>query len=150
MATQENKLNNEAVLKMIRVSASLIKLGDRFFKKYDVTTAQYNVLTILDSSKSPVNQTELGTQLVVSRSDITGIVDRLEKLGYVKRGDSPTDRRVKFIALTEKGSLLIKKVEGAYFATVKHILRLLTQKEKNLLIEITNKIENSVGGGKDA
>ncbi len=144
MTTKENELNNEAILKMIRVSNSLIKTADRFFKQYNVTTAQYNVLVILNSSEGKVNQSGLGNQLVVSRSDVTGIIDRLEKLGYVKREDSGEDRRVKFIALTEKGRNLIKKVEDSYFETLKHAVRFLNDKSKNNLLEITGKIEKAV------
>ena len=34
---------------------------------------------------------------------VTGLIDRLEKSGYVKRSDHPNDRRVYLIHLTEKG-----------------------------------------------
>ena len=37
-------------------------------------------------------------------SNITGIVDRMESRGLIERRDSPSDRRVKLIALTDEGS----------------------------------------------
>lgn len=145
MTTAENELNNLAILKMIRIANSLVKEGDRFFKQYGVTTSQYNVLVILNYSKTKINQSDLGTQLVVSRSDITGIVDRLEKLGYAKREDSPEDRRVKFISITERGKSLIKKVENNYFTNLKNIVRFLTNKDKENLTDITDKLEKAIG-----
>lgn len=43
-------------------------------------------------------------------SNITGIVDRLESRGLIERRDSPTDRRVKLIALTEEGAEVRRRV----------------------------------------
>jgi DNA-binding MarR family transcriptional regulator len=40
---------------------------------------------------------------------ITGLIDRLEKSGYVKRSDHPNDRRVYLVNITEKGNRVAKK-----------------------------------------
>jgi DNA-binding MarR family transcriptional regulator len=40
---------------------------------------------------------------------VTGLIDRLEKLGYVKRSNHPDDRRVYLIYLTEKGNMVAKR-----------------------------------------
>ena len=40
---------------------------------------------------------------------VTGLIDRLEKLGYVKRSDHPNDRRVYLVRLTEKGNKVANK-----------------------------------------
>src|SRR5918998_6047577 len=39
-------------------------------------------------------------------SNITGIVDRMEARGLIERRDSPKDRRVKLIALTDEGAMV--------------------------------------------
>jgi DNA-binding MarR family transcriptional regulator len=40
---------------------------------------------------------------------VTGLIDRLEKLGYVKRSDHPNDRRVYLVHITEKGNKVANK-----------------------------------------
>ena len=40
---------------------------------------------------------------------VTGLIDRLEKSGYVRRSDHPKDRRVYLVYLTEKGKQIAKK-----------------------------------------
>jgi MarR family transcriptional regulator for hemolysin len=40
---------------------------------------------------------------------VTGLIDRLEKLGYVRRSDHPSDRRVYLVYLTEKGNKVANK-----------------------------------------
>lgn len=144
MATELDKFNNNTILKLIRISEALMKAGDRFFSKYGVTTAQYDVLVILKYSEKRVTQSDLGDHRVVSRSNITGIIDRLEKLGLVKREGSADDRRVKYIAITQKGKDLIKRVEDKYFDILKQILWFLDEKDKNELAEITGSIEKGL------
>ncbi|WP_196466318.1 MarR family winged helix-turn-helix transcriptional regulator [Planomonospora sp. ID91781] len=46
-------------------------------------------------------------------SNITGIVDRLEKRGLVRRDPVPTDRRVRHIALTEEGRRIVEELRGS-------------------------------------
>lgn len=144
MATELDILNNDTILKLIRVSEVLVKAGDRFFSKYGVTTAQYDVLVILKYSEKRVTQSDLGVHRVVSRSNITGIIDRLEKLGLVKREGSADDRRVKYIAITQKGRDLIKKVEEKYFDNLKQIVWFLDEKDKNELTEIISRLEKGL------
>ena len=48
MTEREKRLNNEVVFKIIRGSEALIKEANKFFIKYNVTVAQYNVIFILN------------------------------------------------------------------------------------------------------
>lgn len=144
MATKEENFNNETILKMVRASEVLVKAGDRFFKQYGVTTTQYDVLVIIKYSENGITQSDLGDRRVVSRSNITGIIDRLEKLGYVVREGSANDRRVKYLKITRKGEDLIKRVEDKYFDNLKQVVRFLSDKDKDNLREITEKIERGV------
>src|SRR4030066_2345927 len=47
--------------------------------------------------------TQISQGLMLENPTVTGLIDRLEKSGYVKRSDHPNDRRVYLIHLTEKG-----------------------------------------------
>ena len=149
MATETDMLNNETMLKLIRVSEALVKAGDRFFSKYGVTSAQYDVLVILKYSYKRVTQGDLGGRRVVSRSNITGIIDRLEKLGFVKREGSADDHRVKYIAITRRGIDLIKKVEEKYFDNLKQVVWFLDEKDKGDLTEVISRIEKGLRRAED-
>jgi DNA-binding MarR family transcriptional regulator len=56
--------------------------------------------------RGPVGMTELTGLLHVERSSLTGLVDRVERRGLVKRVQDPADRRAFQIALTPKGTRL--------------------------------------------
>jgi MarR family transcriptional regulator, organic hydroperoxide resistance regulator len=61
---------------------------------------QAAALTSLDD---PLPMSALATALMCDNSNVTGIVDRLEALGLVERRPAEHDRRVKTVALTERG-----------------------------------------------
>lgn len=123
---------------------SLTKIADQFFRPYNLTAAQYNALIILRTAKTKLSQHELSSQLVVSRSDITGIVDRLEKGGYVKRVAHEYDRRIKLLEIMKKGLDLVKKVEEAYFQEIEAITRSLNLSDLKQLEKFITQINDTI------
>ena len=69
------------------------------------------------------SQRELGDLLVVDRSNVTGLLDRMEKAGWVQRADDAKDRRVYRVTLTPAGRKLWSKVEPRYHEVVAHVTR---------------------------
>ena len=68
----------------------------------DLTAAQGHALRVLDP-KRPVPMSALAEALVCDASNVTGIVDKLESRGLIARQGADHDRRVKQLAVTEKG-----------------------------------------------
>jgi DNA-binding MarR family transcriptional regulator len=69
----------------------------------EVTPVQAMLLFYLQK-KDGSSLTEISSGLMLENPTVTGLIDRLEKLGYVKRSDHPNDRRIYLVYLTEKGS----------------------------------------------
>lgn len=65
------------------------------------------------SADEPPTMSELGAQVVCDRSTLTGVVDRLEALGYVERRPAPKDRRARCVALTPEGEVLQARLRAA-------------------------------------
>jgi DNA-binding MarR family transcriptional regulator len=74
----------------------------------EVTPVQAMLLFYLQK-KDGSSLTEISSGLMLENPTVTGLIDRLEKSGYVKRADNPHDRRVYFIYLTEKGNKVADK-----------------------------------------
>lgn len=75
--------------------------------RLDLTPPQLYVLaTLAYSGGLPFN--EIGAKMMVTVSNLTGIVDRLEEKGHVLRERDTQDRRVVRVMLTEKGTKLCK------------------------------------------
>ncbi|MBM4306863.1 MAG: MarR family transcriptional regulator [Deltaproteobacteria bacterium] len=82
----------------------------------EVTPVQATLLFYLQK-KDGLSLTEISSGLMLENPTVTGLVDRLEKLEYVKRSDHPDDRRVYLVHITEKG----KKVANKALPIVKRL-----------------------------
>ena len=87
-----------------------------------VTTAQAGILFLL-KQKDGRTMSELSQILSIDNSTITGLVDRLEKTGLVRRNASPHDRRASHVFINPQG---IEEVDKA-----KKVIRMVNQEIKN-------------------
>jgi len=87
-----------------------------------VTTAQAGILFLL-KQKDGRTMSELSQILSIDNSTITGLVDRLEKTGLVRRNASPHDRRASHVFINPQG---LEEVDKA-----KKVIRTVNQEIKN-------------------
>ena len=74
----------------------------------EVTPIQVMLLFFLQKNDGS-SLTQISHGLMLENPTVTGLIDRLEKSGYVKRTDHPNDRRVYLVYLTEKGRKVANK-----------------------------------------
>ena len=95
-----------AIRRLIRaVSIDSVKMS----RQFSLTAPQSGVLRALSRS-GPMSSASLSRELCVTPSNITGIIDRLEKKGLVRRARKEGDRRVSLIELTEAGEQLSRSL----------------------------------------
>lgn len=82
--------------------------------RHGLTSTQAKVLAQLDG---PLPMRGLAALLVCDASNVTGIVDRLEARGLVRREPAPADRRVKNVVATDEGREIIRRVREEMQAT---------------------------------
>jgi DNA-binding MarR family transcriptional regulator len=70
----------------------------------EITTVQFYVLSSLWDTDG-IKFKELASKLSMDGATLTGILDRLERQGFVKREDDPEDRRSVLIFLAEKANM---------------------------------------------
>lgn len=113
----------------------------RLFRPFGLTGAQYNVLNILSDTQQGLSQRELGDLLVVDRSNVTGLLDRLEKAGWVQRKDHPQDRRVYRVSLTGAGRELWEQVHPLYLSVVNQLTEGLSPKKMDHCLDVLRHLE---------
>src|SRR5687767_281480 len=100
----------------------------------ELSPAQCHVLHLLEPDR-PLPMGRLARTLACDASNVTGLVDRLESRGLVRRRASPEDRRVKVLILTPTGArlrtLLVERM-----ATPPPALERLTIREQQALARI--------------
>ena len=74
----------------------------------EVTPIQVMLLFFLQQNNG-LSLTQISQGLMLENPTVTGLIDRLEKLGYVKRSDHPKDRRIYLVHLTKRGDTIADK-----------------------------------------
>lgn len=151
-AEKSANLDRMLVFNLVRTQNQLNPLLDADLKTFNITAAQFNTLLLLHSSgDTGMLMSEIGTRLVVTKANVTGLVDRLEKLDFVTRTDAP-DRRATIVLLTQKGEEIIAKTMPSHDKILAELTECLTANEKqtliNLLSKLRRELRNRRTGGK--
>lgn len=102
----------QAILNLFRASDRIQHRFARLFRGYGLTPSQYNILRILRAEGQPMPCLEIAQRTITVVPGITGLIDRLEKVGLVSRQRSEEDRRVVRVSLTRAGEELLERLEG--------------------------------------
>lgn len=92
--------------------AALKKLNARLAVE-NITFPQYNVLLALGRSGS-MQMSTLGEHMLVAPANVTGLIDRIEAKGYVRRRRDPDDRRLFVIELTDDGARVYRNISSRF------------------------------------
>lgn len=91
--------------------------------------------------------TELKKEMHVSAPTITGLIDRLERDGYVKRRNDVNDRRVTNVVLTARGVRLVEQFRGNIRKRWQYILSKTPLEMAEALVNIMRKITKGFKDG---
>lgn len=94
-------------MQLLRTAETLWNSSRILFDRWDLSPAQFNLLNLLVEAADGLTQSDLSRELLTHRSNITGLVDRLERRGLVARRDQVGDRRAWRIVLTPAGRRLM-------------------------------------------
>jgi len=137
-------LEQEAMLNLVRTNDQFQICFTRLFRQYGLTPAQYNVLRILRGAGEPLPILEVADRMVTVVPGITGLIDRLEEAGWVKRVRSQEDRRVVRVDLTAKSHTLLAKLDQPVLELHRSLLSHLTQDELRQLSQLLEKARQSL------
>ena len=87
-----------------------------YLRSYNLSPVKFNALMVIkrSASKKGISQVDISRQLIVTASNITRLLDRMNKEGLIQRYASEKDRRVNMIKITQKGSDLLDKAWPGY------------------------------------
>jgi len=91
-----------AWLHLVRVHSRIVREEQALLSHFGLTPAQFDVLSHLATSPG-LSQTELAERLIVTKGNVGGLIDRLERDGLVERRANPGDRRSNQLYLTDAG-----------------------------------------------
>jgi MarR family transcriptional regulator, 2-MHQ and catechol-resistance regulon repressor len=134
----------EAVLNVMRTADRFEIQFGRLFRDRGITGSQYNVLRILRGEGQPMPCLEVADRMLSAMPGITGLVDRLETLGFVTRDRSTEDRRVVYVAITSKGQEVLANLDEPVAALQQKLIGHLSKTEMKELIRLLEKARQSL------
>lgn len=107
-----SSLEEEFVLSIQQTADVLVSRFEALLKDYGVSGTQFNVLRILrGAGETGLRCGEIGERMVTRDPDITRLLDRLEKAGYIERERDSLDRRVVVTRIKRPGLQLLTKLD---------------------------------------
>ena len=113
------------------------------FGRMDLTFPQAMILTVLGED-GPVPISVLAERTGSANSTVSGIVDRLEKLGLAKRQRSETDRRVIYVSATEKYAELRDKAVTDVHSYFSDLMSSMPEEDRNLVASALQKLDEAL------
>src|SRR5579885_679653 len=132
------------IYNLLRTHNLLNPFIDRGLRELNLTGAQLNALLVLrDAGSDGLALSEIGRHLVVTKANVTGLIDRLEREGLVLR-ESHRDRRVILARLTEKGSALLQEALPRHRHLLSELRGSLAQEDKEQLIGLLTNLRRGL------
>lgn len=125
---------------------SLGKVSRQMARRYREQLAPYGIsqpqffLLIALYEEDDILISRLAEKVALDKSTLTGILDRLERDGFVNRVSKPEDRRSLYICLTAKAYSLKKDLTHIYDDTNHRYLAKLTDQEKKIFDQVIEKL----------
>lgn len=129
----------QSLIRLMRVGDRLWRASDERFSRWGLTDNHYNVLRILNGTREPLPQTEIGRQMLSTRANVTKLIDALEERGFVAR-QACGDRRVKQVVLTEAGARFLADTLSDVIGFAAQAMKPLTRDEQKTLFHLLGKL----------
>lgn len=137
----------EAMLNLARTSDRVQLRLERLLRQYEeLTPAQYNILRILRGEGKPLPVLEIAARTITQVPGITGLIDRLEKRGWVSRERCTADRRVIFVRITDVALELLARIDEPIVRLHEEVAGVLSKTELKELIRLLEKLRASCEG----
>ncbi len=106
-----SSIEQETFISLLRTVSLLMEPFDALFKAHGLSEPQYNALRILRGHGRPIPSGTVAAQMVARDPDITRLLDRLAKAGFVERTKSDKDKRVVLASITDEGLELLNRLD---------------------------------------
>jgi MarR family transcriptional regulator, lower aerobic nicotinate degradation pathway regulator len=123
---------------LAQLSFLTLSLLERRAGDHGISVTQTQLLGVLRDRTPTMN--ELATLLGLDKSSATGLVDRAERRGLVRRIASSGDRRVVLVELADAGRALVDEVSGGFGADVATLLERLSASDQVSLSRLVSRL----------
>lgn len=135
------EVNNKIAILIKRLALEFDKIAIPELAPYGLTPSQYKVIKyIFVNEEKDIMQRDIERAFSMTNPTVTGILQNLEKNGWVKRVENSNDARSKVIKLTEKTKNQKEELYGIGESLEKRFIKGLDEAEQQQLKDLLNKL----------
>ncbi|MBI2510846.1 MAG: MarR family transcriptional regulator [Opitutae bacterium] len=145
----------EAYLHLLRTADDVFALSESRLAAAGISQGRFGVLMLLSHCSGPRNgnascatgprtPAELADAAGVTRATMTGLIDTLERDGYVVREPDPSDRRMLLVRLTRKAENFLTRFLPIHFRGASEVMGALSDSERKTLVRLLGKIQHQL------
>lgn len=131
----------ECAMNLARTGDLVVERVAGALRSFGLTPASGLVLSILEDAGEPLPPHALSERLIVSRAAVTGLLDSLEKRGYIQRRAHPSDRRMLLVEMTNSGRQVVRQFRPLVHGKQALWLSCLTAQEQKRLVHLLGRIQ---------
>ena len=134
-------LQQEAFLSILRTASELSHASDKFLREFDISQPQYNVLRILRGAGAEgLCRNEISARMVTAMPDMSRLLDRMERSGWITRERDEKDRRQVLTFITDSGRKLLAMMESQVNEQTHQLLEGVKSSDLKKLLEVLAQI----------
>ena len=129
-----------AMRELVRAYQTFASYSDTHIRQLGLTPPQFDVISTLGGTNG-MSMGEVSEKTLVTKGTLTGIIDRLERKGLVRREVPEENRRSFTIVLTTEGEETFRQVFPAHIAYLKERFQRLEPTELELLRVLLSRLQ---------
>jgi MarR family 2-MHQ and catechol resistance regulon transcriptional repressor len=130
---------------LLRTWGLLRQAQDPYFARFGISGSQWGILRVLQraeaSGEAEVPLKAVSERLLIQPPSVTGVVDRMERLGLVKRSHSAEDMRVRHLSLTPQGRALLSRVLEGHAKRIQSLFGGLELQDQKTMLQLLKRLE---------
>jgi len=136
-------LQQEAFLSILRTASELSHASDKFLREFGISQPQYNVLRILRGAGAEgLCRNEISARMVTATPDMSRLLDRMERSGWITRERDENDRRQVSTFITDSGRKLLTLMEDPIHQQTHRLLEGVKSSDLKMLLDVLAQIRN--------
>lgn len=131
----------ECAMNLVFTADLLVKRISELLQPFDLSPASGLVLSMLADAEEPLPPNQIADRMIISRATVTGLIDSLERRGYVQRQPHPSDRRMLLIELTGTGRQVALEFRPLVHQHQKEWFEALSEGEQEQLVNTLKRVQ---------
>ncbi|MFJ6210702.1 MarR family winged helix-turn-helix transcriptional regulator [Lysinibacillus sp. NPDC092081] len=143
MTSEGIKQSLKLYIVLSRAHKAINETTHQFFQENGLNPTEFAVLELLyHKGRQPLQQ--IGNKILLASGSITYVIDKLEKRGYLLRVSCPSDRRVTYAEITDKGEAFMGELFPKHEQHLHELMSVLSVEEKDQAITLLKKLGLSI------